>query len=70
MMQSKTFSLIEATTNTIAGLLVSFCLQLVIYPIMGIPVSLGEKVVITFAFTIVSILRGYVLRRIFNRIRR
>ena len=68
-MQSKRFSLIEATTNTLAGLIIAFAVQLVIYPVMGIPVRIEQNIIITFVFTGVSIIRGYILRRIFNRFR-
>ena len=69
-MQTKTLSLIEAITNTLAGLIVAFLVQIIIYPIMNIPVRIDQNIVITLVFTGVSIARGYVLRRIFNRIRK
>jgi hypothetical protein len=69
-MQTKQLSLIESVTNTLAGLLISFGIQLVIYPVMGIPVRLSQNIIITLIFTASSILRGYVLRRVFNRIKK
>lgn len=66
-MQSKTLSLIEAITSTFTGFFVSICIQLILFPIMGIPVSLSQNFLITSIFTIASILRGYVIRRIFNK---
>ena len=69
-MQTKRFSFIEALTNTLTGLIVSFGIQLVIYPTMGIPVRISQNIIITLVFTIASILRGYVVRRIFNQIRK
>lgn len=69
-MQSKRFSFIEALTNTLTGLLVSFGIQLIIYPAMDIPVRLSQNVIITLVFTIASILRGYIVRRIFNKFRK
>jgi len=67
-MQTKKYSLIESLTNTFTGLLISFVIQLIIYPAMGIPVRIEQNVIITFVFTVASILRGYIVRRIFNRI--
>jgi len=67
-MQPRKHSLIESVTNTLAGLVISFIIQLVIYPAMGIPVRLEQNVVITLVFTGASILRGYIVRRIFNSI--
>ena len=69
-MQTKRFSLIEAITNTAAGLVVSFCIQLIIYPAMSIPVRIEQNVIITLVFTAVSIGRGYLIRRIFNTLRK
>ena len=66
-MQSKKNSLIESVTNTVTGLVTSFLIQLVIYPILDIPVSLSQNVVITAVFFVASIARGYIIRRIFNK---
>lgn len=67
--QSKELSLIEAVSNTIIGLITSFLIQLVIYPILGIPVSIGQNVIITLVFFFASIIRGYFVRRLFNGIK-
>jgi uncharacterized protein YacL len=66
-MQTKIHSLIESITNTLIGFIVSLIIQLIIYPIMGIPVSFNQNIIITLVFTIVSILRGYLIRRFFNK---
>lgn len=66
-MQTKKRSLIESVTNTVVGFMVSLLIQLAIYPAMGIPVTLGQNIVITLTFTAASIARGYMVRRLFNR---
>ena len=68
-MQTKTFSLIEAITSTLIGFIISLVVQLIIYPIMGIQVTITQNLTITSVFTIVSILRGYIVRRFFNKIK-
>lgn len=68
-MQSKRFSLIESITNTLTGFLVSLLIQVIIYPVLGIPVTIEQNILITSVFTVASILRGYVIRRIFNSFR-
>jgi len=68
-MQRKKYSLIESVTNTGVGFIVSIIIQLIVYPIMNIPVTISQNVIITIIFTLASILRGYVIRRIFNRIK-
>lgn len=65
-MQSKKHSIIESLTNTFTGMAVSFLIQIFIYPIMGIPVKLHQNIIITIVFTVASILRGYIIRRLFT----
>lgn len=69
MKQPKKLSALEAVTNTIVGLLASFLIQLAIYPAMEIKVSLNQNVIITFVFFLASFIRGYVIRRIFNKLK-
>jgi hypothetical protein len=69
-MQNRKLSLAESLTNTFTGLLVSFIIQLIIYPLLDIPVRLEQNILITFVFTLASIGRGYIVRRYFNKLRR
>jgi hypothetical protein len=68
-MQTKKYSFAESLVNTFTGLLVSFLIQLAIYPALGIPVRISQNLIITAVFTIASIIRSYLVRRVFNRIR-
>jgi len=68
MTQTKKKSAIETITQTLSGLLVSMLIQIVLYPAMGIPVTLGQNVIITAVFFVASLIRGYVVRRLFNRV--
>ena len=68
-MQKRKHSITEAITNTLTGFFISFLIQLVIYPAMSIEVKLTQNILITSVFTVASILRGYVLRRLFNKIK-
>jgi hypothetical protein len=68
-MQSKKHSTLESLTNTVVGLLTSFAIQLVIYPLLNIPVTLNQNIIITIVFFVVSFLRGYLIRRFFNKIK-
>ena len=65
-MQSKKYSLIETTTNVLAGLIISILVQMAIYPVLNIEVKFSQNIIITVVFTLVSILRGYILRRLFK----
>ena len=66
-MQTKKQSIIESLTNILVGLITSFLIQLIIYPLLNIPVSLNQNIIITVVFFIVSFLRGYLIRRFFNK---
>lgn len=67
MSQSKKQSVIESVTQTMIGLITSIAVQLIIYPLMGIPVSFKQNIIITAIFFTVSIIRGYLVRRFFNK---
>lgn len=68
MGQSRRGSAVEAVANVAIGLGVAFLANLVILPAVGLPVSGGQAVVISAAFTVVSLVRSYLVRRLFNRI--
>jgi uncharacterized protein YacL len=66
-MQTKKQSLIETTTNIVVGMIVSFLAQKIIFPYFDLQVSTHQNIVITIFFTIISFIRGYGLRRFFNK---
>jgi len=66
MSQSKKKSAIETTVNTVVGLIVSFCIQLIMYPLMGIEVTVSQNLFILFIFISASWIRSYFIRRLFN----
>ncbi len=66
-MQTKKHSLIEAITNTAIGFVISFASTFLIFPVMGIKTSIGGNLIITIYFTVISIIRSYVVRRWFNK---
>lgn len=68
MRQSRKLSLIEAATNVLARFLLAFATQLAMFPAVGLQVGLWDNLRISVAFTLVSLARSYVLRRIFNRL--
>tara|TARA_R110002126_G_scaffold282975_1_gene431911 strand:- start:583 stop:795 length:213 start_codon:yes stop_codon:yes gene_type:complete len=67
-MQNKKQSLVEAVSGTLIGLVFSFVIQLIIYPALDIEVSVGQNLLITSVFFVASIVRGYLVRRMFNKI--
>ena len=65
-MQSRVMSAIEASTNVLIGYLVSVAANIIILPLFGYNVTIGDSFAIGLAFTAVSLVRSYVLRRAFN----
>lgn len=68
-MQSKKMSLIETLSSVAIGYIISLASQMIIFPIFGINVSLTDNLLIGLFFTVVSIIRGYYVRRLFNWIK-
>lgn len=64
--QSRIDSFMEALTNTAIGFLVSLVTWLIVARAYGIPMTTTTSLSITFWFTLVSVARQYVLRRIFD----
>jgi hypothetical protein len=69
MTQSRRMSLIESATNVIVGYVLAIVTQIVVFPWFGLETGLQEHLTIGLAFVGVSLVRGYVLRRIFDRMR-
>ena len=65
-MQTKKQSLIEIIISTAIGFVVSLISTFVLFPIVGINSTSSKNVVVTIFFTVISIVRGYFVRRIFN----
>ena len=67
--QRKIASLIEAISNAAAGILVATGAQVIIFPWFGIIISWADTWSIAILMTGVSIVRSYVLRRVFEWLR-
>ena len=65
-MQTKLESFIETCVSILIGFIVSICVQLILFPLLGIYISFGQDVLITIIFTITSVIRGFYVRRGFN----
>ena len=67
MSQSRRMSLVEATTNVAVGYALAVMTQVVVFPWFGLHPSLGENLALGGVFTAISLVRGYALRRLFER---
>lgn len=67
MTQSRRMSLIEAATNVAVGYVLAVVTQLVVFPWFGLQASFTDNLALGLVFTAVSLIRGYALRRLFER---
>ena len=67
--QSRLMSLVEAIANVVVGLVVAVATQIVAFPLLGLQASLEQNVGLALIFTIVSIGRSFLLRRLFEELR-
>ena len=67
MAQSKRHSWFEACANVAIGYGVAMATQLAVFPFFGIHIPLTADFAIGAIFTVVSLARSYLLRRLFNK---
>ena len=68
MTQSRTMSAAESVANVAIGYGIALATQVVVFDALAIPVSLGQNLWIGVVFTVVSLVRSYLLRRMFNQL--
>lgn len=68
MSQTRKQSMVETVAGVTIGYLVALASQLAIFPLFGIHVGIADNLLIGAWFTVVSIARGYAVRRLFNRL--
>jgi hypothetical protein len=62
-------SMVEAITNVVVGYGVAVMTQILIFPIFGLHTTLAQNLQMGLLFTGVSIIRSFLLRRLFEAIR-
>jgi membrane protein implicated in regulation of membrane protease activity len=67
--QSRRGSAIEAVANVVIGYWIAVGAQAAIFPLFGVHLPLLDNMLIGALFTVVSLVRSYLLRRLFNRLR-
>jgi hypothetical protein len=66
-MQSRRQSLIEAIANVVVGYALAVLTQIVVFPWFGLQVPFRDNLAIGAMFVMISLLRSYALRRLFER---
>ena len=69
MKQSRLMSLIEAIANVLVGYCVAVLTQMLVFPFFGLHTTLAQNLQMGAVFTIVSIARSFILRRLFEAVR-
>lgn len=64
--QTRRMSFLEANTNSIVGLLISYLFTYFALPIFGLHPDPLQAGYITLGYFFISVVRGYVIRRAFN----
>ena len=65
-MQTKKQSLIETLTSVFAGWLIGVILNMLVLPLFDYNITVIDSLWVSLIFTVVSVIRGYVIRRFFN----
>jgi hypothetical protein len=63
-------SMLEAIANVAVGYGIAVATQAVVFPLFGLHASLSDNLLLGAIFSIVSILRSFLLRRLFEGLRR
>ena len=66
MKQTRLGSLIESIMNIIIGYGIALLSQILIFPMFDIHIPLSSNLLIGAWFTVISLIRSYVIRRWFN----
>jgi hypothetical protein len=69
MSQSRKASALEALANVALGYVLAVLTQVLVFPLFNLDVTFGDNLSIGLVFVGVSLLRSYVLRRLFERFR-
>ena len=64
--QSREDSFLEAVTNVALGFVLALVTQAAVYPMFGITTTITTDSTIAVIFTLVSLLRSYLVRRAFE----
>lgn len=68
MSQTKWQSFVETCASTAIGFVISYMTSYCVLPVFGFHVSHGQNFAITCIFTVISLLRGWGVRRLFNHL--
>ena len=65
-MQSKKESFIETLTSVFVGWIIGVILNMLVLPLFDYNITVIDSLWVSLIFTVVSVIRGYIIRRFFN----
>ena len=68
-MQTHLGSIVEAWANIFVGFTINWCANMLILPLFGFHIGPGAAFNMGLIFTVISLVRSYVLRRWFNSLK-
>ena len=69
MKQSRRLSLLESLANVLVGYGVAVITQMLVFPLFGLVASVSQNLGLGLIFTGISLIRSYLLRRVFEALR-
>ena len=66
MSQSRLGSFTEAWLNVAVGFAINWTANMLVFPLFGFNITAGQAFAVGIIFTVISVVRSYVLRRWFN----
>ena len=63
--QTRSMSLVESIANTGAGFALSLLIQISLFYLMSIETTTTQNLLMSGVFTLASLVRGYLMRRLF-----
>lgn len=68
MSQTRLYSLIEKVLETFASFILSLLFAPMIFKLNGIESDMQQNFTVVLCFTLLAVVRGYVFRRLFNKL--
>lgn len=65
-MQTKKWSMIESVTSVGIGWVIGVILNLTVLPLFDYNITVTDSLLVSLIFTVISVVRGYLIRRFFN----
>lgn len=69
MRQSRLMSFVEAVANVVVGYGIAVLTQFLVFPLFGLSATISQNLAIGAIFTVISLARSYLLRRLFEALR-